>query len=407
MIPSGPVRQHNAISSFDSRGRLPVSASKPVDIQNKKSFYLSPQKRTKSKSTHIFMSSPEAVTSTYYLVRILCLRALAFVYGVAFLVAFRQNKALIGDNGLTPARYVLRDAKERGRLTRQRRVEWFTSQRPNFQSLNKNGTLFSLRRKILDNLQNSTVCQNIREVVWDRSDKLGRPLPSLLWLPYKDTDNENSNTATTKLNPWLDAIALTGIFTSLTIFTLGAANVPILVLLYLCQRSLMSVGGIWYGYGWEPQLAELNFHALFLVPFLSLEKVPLFSPVSPIVVWALRWYLFRIMMGAGLIKLRSGDKKWKDFTVMNYFYETQPIPNPITKWFHQAPKWWHRFETLGNHVVELIAPWFLLSPWRGIRIQAGVLQLVFQMILISSGNLSFLNWLTMVSFFFILHDIII
>ena len=64
----------------------------------------------------------------------------------------------------------------------------------------------------------------------------------------------------------------------------------------------------------------------------------------------------RIMLGAGLIKIR-GDECWRDLTCMNYFYETQPNPNPLAYYAHQAPQFWHKFETLGNHIVELVAPW--------------------------------------------------
>ena len=115
----------------------------------------------------------------------------------------------------------------------------------------------------------------------------------------------------------------------------------------------------------------------------------------------MRYFLFRIMIGAGLIKLKSGDKKWKypHFSSMDYFYETQPVPNPLTKYFHFMPRMWHKFEVLSNHFIELIVPFGMILPGvgRNIRVYGGLLQILFQMVLISSGNLSFLNWLTLVS----------
>src|SRR5207247_1867158 len=48
-----------------------------------------------------------------------------------------------------------------------------------------------------------------------------------------------------------------------------------------------------------------------------------------------------------------------------------------------------------NHVVELIVPWFAFGPQLARHI-AGALLVSFQVILILSGNLSFLNWLTIV-----------
>ena len=79
---------------------------------------------------------------------------------------------------------------------------------------------------------------------------------------------------------------------------------------------------------------------------------------------------------------------------MHYFYETQPNPNPLSYFAHQAPGAWHQFETFGNHVVELASPWLAFVPLRAAGMANGCLQILFQMILISTGNLSFLNWLT-------------
>lgn len=312
-----------------------------------------------------------APQNSMFLVRIVFLRALAFVYGVAFMVAFRQNKALIGDNGITPARRVLDNAQARGQAKRRSREEWIEKY---CRKKTKNPI-----RALGNRINRFEWYKNLREVLWDRSDRLDRPVTTLLWLaPNRD-----------KLNPWLDRIALSGFALASIVAILGAANVPLLLALWCCQRSLMAVGGPWYGYGWEPQLAELGFHALFLVPLLSLDPLAA-TKVPGVVVWAMRWYLFRIMMGAGLIKLKpSADPKWKDLTAMDNFYETQPVPNPLTRYFHWMPPTWHKFEVLSNHFVEVVAPWLLILPGlpRSWRRTGGMIQLVFQSVLISSGNL--------------------
>ena len=80
---------------------------------------------------------------------------------------------------------------------------------------------------------------------------------------------------------------------------------------------------------------------------------------------------------------------------MNYFFETQPNPNPMSYFAHPAPESWHKFETFGNHVVELLCPFLSFIPLRGAALTNGFFQILFQTILISTGNLSFLNWLTM------------
>jgi hypothetical protein len=105
-----------------------------------------------------------------------------------------------------------------------------------------------------------------------------------------------------------------------------------------------------------------------------------------------RWLTFRVMFGAGLIKVR-GDACWTDLTCLFYHYETQPNPNLLSPYLHRMPAFVHRAGVLLNHLVELVAPFGVFGP-RRIRYLAGGLIVLFQLLLIASGNLSFLNWLT-------------
>ena len=52
------------------------------------------------------------------------------------------------------------------------------------------------------------------------------------------------------------------------------------------------------GTGWESQLLETGFLAIFLCPVLSLRQLPRHSPTHPVIVWGYRWLIFRIMIGA-------------------------------------------------------------------------------------------------------------
>ena len=108
----------------------------------------------------------------------------------------------------------------------------------------------------------------------------------------------------------------------------------------------------------------------------------------------MRWLAFRIMLGAGPIKLR-GDACWTELTCLDFHFETQPIPNPLSALFHQLPHGMLAAGVAFNHVVEIVAPFFVFGP-RRLRLIAGVLMLAFQVVLILSGNLAFLNWLTVV-----------
>ncbi|XP_025272879.1 lipase maturation factor 1 isoform X1 [Canis lupus baileyi] len=270
---------------------------------------------------------------TFWLTRIVLLRALAFIYFVAFLVAFHQNKQLIGDWGLLPCRAYLKSVQQyfRGR------------------------------------------------VGWDAVSYA----PTVLWL--LDWSHMDSN---------LDALALLGLGVSSFVLVTGCANMVLMATLWVLYMSLVNVGQIWYSFGWESQLLETGFLGIFLCPLWTLSRLPRGTPPSRIVLWGFRWLIFRIMLGAGLIKIR-GDRCWRDLTCMDFHYETQPVPNPVAYFLHQSPWWVHRGETLGNHFVELVVPFFIFLG-RRMCVLHGALQILFQVILIISGNLSFLNWLTMV-----------
>ncbi|RMZ99295.1 Lipase maturation factor 1 [Brachionus plicatilis] len=208
-------------------------------------------------------------------------------------------------------------------------------------------------------------------------------LPTLFW--FSDWTNH--------INQILNYSALIGLTLALIIVIRGSANSIILLIMWLLYHSIVNIGQTWYSFGWESQVLESGFIAIFLVPFISLKKVDIRSPPSLITIYLYRWLIFRIMIGAGLIKLR-GDKCWKDLTCMNYFYETQPVPNPVSFYLHKEPEGMHKFEVLSNHFIELIAPFLVLMPIRILRLVGGWIQIIFQIILIMSGNLSFLNWLT-------------
>ena len=203
-------------------------------------------------------------------------------------------------------------------------------------------------------------------------------LPSIFWCGISDR--------------FLAGTAWAGVALSAVVL-LGYANAIIMALLWALYMSFLNVGQDWYGYGWEIQLLETGFLAVFLCPLLDGRPFPRRAPPK-LVIWLFRWLIFRIMLGAGLIKLR-GDPCWRDLTCLYYHYETQPIPNPLSWWLHFRPHWFHKLGVLWNHFIELIVPWFAFWP-RTARHIAGALLASFQVILILSGNLSFLNWLTIV-----------
>jgi len=200
--------------------------------------------------------------------------------------------------------------------------------------------------------------------------------PSLFWF--------NASDSLLNLAAWagvaLSFLALTGISEIFGIFFSAA----VWFFLWLIYLSFVNVGQVFYGFGWETLLLEIGFLAIFMGSADTEPPAALF--------WLLRWVAFRVMFGAGLIKIR-GDECWRNLTCLSYHYETQPMPNPLSWYFHHLPLAFHKACTLFTHFVELIIPWGLLVPG-GIGYTAAIFTITFQALLIFSGNLSWLNYLT-------------
>ena len=141
----------------------------------------------------------------------------------------------------------------------------------------------------------------------------------------------------------LSLVALSGLVQQRSAVAAGI----VWALLWLLYLSFVNVGQTFYGFGWESLLLEVGFFTILAGAATT--------PPPTILNWIYRWTLFRLMFGAGLIKLR-GDACWRDLTCLDYYFETQPIPNPLSWYFHWLPRPVLHGGVVFNHVAELIVP---------------------------------------------------
>ncbi|WP_285113653.1 lipase maturation factor family protein [Leifsonia sp. fls2-241-R2A-40a] len=253
----------------------------------------------------------------YTIAREILERGVAALYLVAFVSAVNQFPALLGDNGLLPARRFLRHPYGR-----------------------KQPTLF--RRRYSDRL--------LRAVAWTGAG--------------------------------LSALIVAGVVQLAPTYVF----VPVLLIVWFLYLSIVNIGQTFYGFGWESLICEAGFVVAFLGAW---DTAP---PIT--IVFFVRWLVFRLEFGAGMIKMR-GDRSWRDLTALYYHHETQPMPNPVSRTAHLLPKWFHRVEVLGNHFAQLIVPWFLFAPQPVAGVAAAVMILT-QLWLVITGNFAWLNWITIV-----------
>lgn len=166
--------------------------------------------------------------------------------------------------------------------------------------------------------------------------------------------------------------------------------------MWLLFLSFKNTGQIFYYSG--SSLNEAGFLAIFLGP--SGLAVP------SLLVLLMRWFLFRMMFGAGLIKFRRGDEKWKNLTALDYFYKIQSCPNPLSKLFHKLPTLIKKLGVLFNHFTLLVVPFlfFLPQPYASI---AGGFTVAHQILIVLSGNFYWLNLLTVAATAFTFSDQVI
>lgn len=201
-------------------------------------------------------------------------------------------------------------------------------------------------------------------------------LPTLFWLDASDLALEGA------------AIAGCGFSVLLLLNVLPRLSLVFLFLLYL---SLYHAGQVFMNFQWDGLLLESGFLAIFL------------SNASLVTVWLFRFLLFKLRFLSGASKLISGDPTWADLSALQHYFETQPLPNPLSWYAHHLPEWLLRFGAAGTLFVELIIPlmMFMPRPWRFAAAWATIL---WQLLIMATSNHNWFNLLTIALCLFLFDD---
>ncbi len=161
------------------------------------------------------------------------------------------------------------------------------------------------------------------------------------------------------------------------------------IVLWLAYLSFVGAGQEFLSYQWDVLLLEAGFAALFLP--------------HPMMVLALWFLLFRLMVMSGLAKFASGDPSWRDLTGLTYHYWTQPLPTPIAWYVHRLPLWLHKASCALTHAVEIAIPFLIFAPWPLPAIAFFAL-ITLQVLILLTGNYCFFNLLTIALCLFLIPD---
>lgn len=174
----------------------------------------------------------------------------------------------------------------------------------------------------------------------------------------------------------------------------GIYPVLILFCLYLVHLSLVSGGQDFLSFGWEIYLIELTIGGALLVAT---------EPYNRYAWIGLNILLMRFYVQAGASKLLSHDPNWRNLRALTYHYLTQPLPNTIAWYVHKFPVWFHKCSVMFTFYAEMVVPLFIFAP-PIVRLAVFFQLLFLQLGIWATGNLSYLNYLSVVSSLFLLAN---
>jgi predicted DCC family thiol-disulfide oxidoreductase YuxK len=164
-----------------------------------------------------------------------------------------------------------------------------------------------------------------------------------------------------------------------------------LVGLFVLYLSCVYAGQVFMSYQWDLLLLESGFLAIFL------------TAGSRIIVWLYRWLVFRFLFMSGIVKLVSVQPTWHDLTALKYHFMSQPLPTPLAWYAAQLPTWMLTVGTAATLVIELVLVFLIFLPRRP-RALAALCILIFQVLILLTGNYGFFNLLTIALCVFLFDD---
>ena len=160
---------------------------------------------------------------------------------------------------------------------------------------------------------------------------------------------------------------------------------------FVLYLSLVYAGQVFMNFQWDALLLEAGFLAIFL------------AAGSRIIIWLYRWLVFRFLFLSGAAKLISGDPTWRDLSALDYHFWTQPLPTPLAWYAARLPHALAACATAATLALELGLVFLIWLPRRP-RAVAGIGVLLFQLLILLTGNYGFFNLLTMALCVFLFDD---
>src|SRR5271167_4840841 len=176
-----------------------------------------------------------------------------------------------------------------------------------------------------------------------------------------------------------------------------------LAICFVCFLSFVSAAQDFSSYQSDGMLLEAGFIAIFFAPLGFRPGLGQASPPSRASLFLLQWEWFRIYFESGVAKIIGGDPEWRNFTAMDEYYQTGPLPTWIGWYLQHLPHWFHASTVFATLALELVLVWMLFLPRRW-RIACFFIVTPWQLGVILTANYTFLNYLVLALGFLLLDD---
>lgn len=216
-------------------------------------------------------------------------------------------------------------------------------------------------------------------------------VPTLFWLDTSDAT--------------LQTVCAAGVASAL-LLVVGLVPLAATLACWILYLSLCGVGQLFLGYQWDALLLEAGFLAILWSPVTWRLGAAGVREPSRIVLWLVRWLLFRLMFASGFVKLGSGDPTWWSLTALAVHYQTQPLPSWVSWYANALPLTVQRVSCAVMFAIELVLP-FLIALGRRARLVACTGFVALQLGIGATGNYGFFNLLTIVLCIPLLDDAVL
>jgi lipase maturation factor 1 len=153
----------------------------------------------------------------------------------------------------------------------------------------------------------------------------------------------------------------------------------------------------------DGMLLAAGFLSLFFAPAGLRPRLGQKTPPSRASLFLLQWLWFQIYFESGVVKWAGGDPEWRHLTALDHYYENGPLPDWIGWYAQQLPHVFQATVAAATLLVEIFVVWMLFLPRKYRRICFCIVT-PFQIGIILTANLAFLNYFTLAMGFLLLDD---